>query len=374
MYREILGGISLKKKIGRNDACPCGSGEKFKKCCLGKNDDKEFSSPVNFLDNYKTLRKEARIKQCLHPDSPSCSEKIIGAHSIQNNKILKRLSSNGHVYMPCPKADNPFAPMTKWGRKEATVFTGFCGHHDKTVFQPIEDGIFDNSELHIFLYTYRCFAVEYHKKQEIINMQRSMFKRMPSLIGMSTVEDPFGGMQMAIDDFQPVKKLFDNALLTGQYNILTSIVWEFPFTIKFAGTGFEAPSTDLLGNKIQNLLDSKTLAKHIFVMVFAEESKTYCIISWLKCNDKFFIGYRQQLENLDIQRKKNYINNTLPIISENIAINPEAWEKWDQSKKDEFGALFWGLSEISELDGHVYNRLEAPSFDLFALENCPSVE
>ena len=23
-------------KIGRNDACPCGSGKKFKKCCMGK--------------------------------------------------------------------------------------------------------------------------------------------------------------------------------------------------------------------------------------------------------------------------------------------------------------------------------------------------
>jgi len=24
------------KRIGRNDSCPCGSGKKFKKCCLGK--------------------------------------------------------------------------------------------------------------------------------------------------------------------------------------------------------------------------------------------------------------------------------------------------------------------------------------------------
>ncbi len=23
-------------KIGRNDPCPCGSGKKYKKCCLGK--------------------------------------------------------------------------------------------------------------------------------------------------------------------------------------------------------------------------------------------------------------------------------------------------------------------------------------------------
>src|SRR3990172_4342969 len=25
-----------KEKIGRNDPCPCGSGKKYKKCCLGK--------------------------------------------------------------------------------------------------------------------------------------------------------------------------------------------------------------------------------------------------------------------------------------------------------------------------------------------------
>ncbi len=25
------------KKVGRNDPCPCGSGKKYKKCCLGKN-------------------------------------------------------------------------------------------------------------------------------------------------------------------------------------------------------------------------------------------------------------------------------------------------------------------------------------------------
>ena len=24
------------QKVGRNDPCPCGSGKKFKKCCMGK--------------------------------------------------------------------------------------------------------------------------------------------------------------------------------------------------------------------------------------------------------------------------------------------------------------------------------------------------
>lgn len=28
----------IKQKIGRNDPCPCGSGKKYKKCCMGKDD------------------------------------------------------------------------------------------------------------------------------------------------------------------------------------------------------------------------------------------------------------------------------------------------------------------------------------------------
>ncbi|RCV63967.1 hypothetical protein C5S53_11155 [Methanophagales archaeon] len=40
--RYGIGGLAIenfskkKKKIGRNDPCPCGSGKKYKKCCLRK--------------------------------------------------------------------------------------------------------------------------------------------------------------------------------------------------------------------------------------------------------------------------------------------------------------------------------------------------
>ena len=358
----------MGKKIGRNEPCPCGSGMKYKKCCIDKVDDPTFSDPFNLLDSYKKIRKESKIKQCLHPDSANCSEKIIGAHSIQNNKILKRISSNGHVYMPCPKPDNPFAVMTKWGRKEATVFTGFCGHHDKLIFQPIEDGNFDKSSLHIFLYTYRCFAIEYHKKQEVSNMQKNILKKKPSLMNIPEEDNPFKGMLMAIDDFKPVKEIFDKALLAEKYDVLSSIVWEFPNVANFAASGYEAPVFDLEGNKIQDLLDEHTLAKHIFIIIFSEEDKTYCIISWLKANDKVFKKYGEQLKLLNTYQKKNYINSTLPIMSENIAINPEAWEKWGKHKKDEFGSLIWGMADLSEMSGRPFDRIKEPmSYDLFEL-------
>lgn len=34
---KTVGGTLVKRaKIGRNATCPCGSGRKFKKCCIGK--------------------------------------------------------------------------------------------------------------------------------------------------------------------------------------------------------------------------------------------------------------------------------------------------------------------------------------------------
>ena len=35
-FRALLGeAAKARTKIGRNDPCPCGSGKKYKKCCLG---------------------------------------------------------------------------------------------------------------------------------------------------------------------------------------------------------------------------------------------------------------------------------------------------------------------------------------------------
>ncbi|MBI2176025.1 SEC-C domain-containing protein [Candidatus Woesearchaeota archaeon] len=44
-------GENLKRKLGRNDPCHCGSGTKYKKCCLD-NDLKETGSPRKVATYY----------------------------------------------------------------------------------------------------------------------------------------------------------------------------------------------------------------------------------------------------------------------------------------------------------------------------------
>ncbi len=49
--------LPLMKKIGRNKPCPCGSGKKFKKCCLLKPGalQNPSSPPPSFIPVYTTL-------------------------------------------------------------------------------------------------------------------------------------------------------------------------------------------------------------------------------------------------------------------------------------------------------------------------------
>jgi uncharacterized protein YecA (UPF0149 family) len=34
--RATVADSLFQQSVGRNDACPCGSGKKYKKCCMGK--------------------------------------------------------------------------------------------------------------------------------------------------------------------------------------------------------------------------------------------------------------------------------------------------------------------------------------------------
>jgi hypothetical protein len=358
----------MGREIGRNDPCPCGSGKKYKKCCLGKDDDPAYSDISNLPQIYKELRKKARIKECIHPDKESCSERIIGAHSIQNNKVLSRISDNGIVYMPCPKPDLTFNLQKSYGRREATVFTGFCGYHDKVVFQPIEDNDFNGSAEHVFLYVYRAFALEYHKKKEAARMEQLFFEKKTSIATMpDRAVAGKTGFEMAIKDFEDEKALFDEALLLKHYDVLTSFIWEFPRFANFAVTGYEAPKFDLSGKKIQDLLNPNIPARHIYLCVFPENNKTYVIIAWLKAYDGLFSTYKENLSSLTEAEKKNYINNTVPIIAENIAIKPSSWDALSDIEKKEFSMLFAGKEDFMELIGEKLDRLQAPRYDLFSI-------
>lgn len=358
----------MSKSIRRNDPCPCGSGKKYKNCCLGKQDNPDYSNIENIPTIYKAGRKEARFKECIHPDKSSCSEKIIVAHTIQNNRILSKISDNGEVYMPCPKPDFQFNFQHKYGRKEATTFTGFCGYHDKTTFQPIEDYDFEGTDEQVFLYVYRTFALEYHKKKEASRMMQSFFSQKPSVADIpGWLKNGKTSFQMAVSDYEEEKELFDFSIMHKKYDVLTSFVWCFDGFSNFAATGAEVITEDFDGNQIQDLYDYTVPARHMYFSVFPDDKKTYAIIAWFKKYDTLFEPIKKKLSALDETEKKNFINNTIAIDCENIVIKPSAWDALNEETKKQFEELFVFSALFPSSNGDMASRIKNPLFDLFAL-------
>lgn len=52
--------------IGRNDPCPCGSGKKYKKCCLPRNEQRDLSESVQQDDKSLLLSYIAQEFQWVH--------------------------------------------------------------------------------------------------------------------------------------------------------------------------------------------------------------------------------------------------------------------------------------------------------------------
>jgi len=49
-------------KLGRNDPCPCGSGKKYKKCCLMRDERKSHETLAKFVGNDWIEAELAKVK------------------------------------------------------------------------------------------------------------------------------------------------------------------------------------------------------------------------------------------------------------------------------------------------------------------------
>ncbi|WP_225927666.1 hypothetical protein [Pseudomonas iranensis] len=111
------------------------------------------------------VSKTCSVPPTLHSE---CTNKIINAHTVSKSSSLKEISVDGHVLSFCSNAQEniktgKLSPI-KIGINKASTLTGFCSHHDKTLFSPIEDSPFGINSEHCFLVfsrVFSCFLVAY---------------------------------------------------------------------------------------------------------------------------------------------------------------------------------------------------------------------
>src|SRR4051794_9621851 len=92
--RELYQLLDKARHMGRNELCWCGSGEKYKRCHLGRDRAPEPTTQ-------EILDQQGRVldrKVCLHADAgPTTCSKVIQAHTLQRSELSK-IARSGKVY------------------------------------------------------------------------------------------------------------------------------------------------------------------------------------------------------------------------------------------------------------------------------------
>ncbi|RPK31749.1 YecA family protein [Paenibacillus xylanexedens] len=356
-------------KIGRNDLCTCGSGKKYKVCHMQLPDKPliDPSIPVNSAIDRRM--RENLIKQCVHPNQEECRGEPIKAHSIQNNRILRKLGRNGDLYMvkmvvnETSKRMNP--RFKAIGRKKATTFSGFCSHHDKELFQPIEDQDFYGSEHQKFLFSYRAFSFEYHKKAEAAKLHKKNGDDKPSLYTNYEYLGFKEGYDLSTNDNEYTKSLYDEALLSNDYVAVESVEVVLNKEVLFSVSSGFYLEYDLTGEKINDLSNPEARIHPVTLTVFPENKRTIILFSWLRDSSEIYFNFKQQLLGLKVDQLEQILNNMIPSYCENVVYNPDFIDNMNSSNKSDYLKVYSSTTMDYIPSNIKKNLLTATSYTLF---------
>ncbi|MFC8563075.1 SEC-C domain-containing protein, partial [Peribacillus frigoritolerans] len=252
-------------KIDPYELCPCGSDKKFKFCCYQKARkvrDEGFT-PKNYNEsrmNHELLKvwESTDFKFCFGFDETECDGQIKSAHSIQNNRILNKISHDNHVYSMVGKISNesPIASFKKISKNKASTFFGFCDTHDTELFKPIELKAYNNEPEQNFLFAFRAHAIEYHKKLRKLNNFREIFKINPSALIRNDSVYAYRVCELDIEDCKKDYENFKLDYIKKDYSRLRTFYRRLDYEVNFAASSSFCVQNDLEENEMNKIYDS----------------------------------------------------------------------------------------------------------------------
>jgi len=337
---------------------------------------------IEFSKTLGQKQKESSFKGCLRggAEKIGCSGKIVAAHSIQRGKILSAIAegSEGKVYhlglMPTDDMAEMVPEFKLEGIKKFSTFSGFCGGHDKAIFQPIEDVPFIATAKQKNIYAYRAAAKELHTTIESrkfceVQLGDELEKDSPpshsEMILPFILNEQFGApaylKEMIVRDAEKQKIKTRYQQLKHSIAELTQICDALINTIENDNTSeFEhayyrlegvypvaccvsfIPYFDHNGGRIISLRDQYRMAlshvtnyremKNVMFNIFPEDGGTHVIFTFSKGNQEFKAAIERLLK-LDGNSLKIGLSNMLVNYVENSAYGPQYIEKNFTSKQ-----------------------------------------
>ncbi|ASO31009.1 hypothetical protein CG015_17585 [Vibrio anguillarum] len=358
----------------RNKPCWCGSGKKYKKCHMLREEQEVLSRRELETHSKSTKNKKVCSVSDLFPGE--CTSKIINAHTISKSGSLLEIAENGHVMGVKPslsgliKRDGKLG-LEKVGVKKASTFTGFCSVHDKALFAPLEDEPITLTEQQLFLLAYRGFCREYFQKElnkKTVDLMKEADRgqEVETQIHMQRHANLFDhGVDIALRDLRYIKSKLDPILISADFSTFKHCVIEFKSQPKVLVSSMIAPEMDFNGRRLQTLGIQEQIFEYIFFNCIAYEGKGAFIFSWLPEHSNYCSKFIDSLLSLDESSISNALVRFCYSFSENTWATPSWWEALSQETQSSIEArLLQGtpvaLHPIDCLkeDGHEFNAFD----------------
>lgn len=335
-----------KNKIDAYELCPCGSEDKFKFCCYQKAREARHKEIAEYKYSEQRINHMARLewekadfKTCLGFNTEECSSVIKEAHSIQNNRFLNRISKDGHVYQisgEISKKKGHHAVFKKISRNKASTFFGFCDYHDTELFKPIELREYTGEPIQNFLFAFRASALEYHRKQRLLNNIRNLFKKFPAGMLDPIMVNTYRVTVLDVEDYAKDYNLFKENYLMGNFEILRTISRTLDYEVEFTTSSAFAVQFDYTGKEINDIYHDKSENKmpSIYVSVYPIENQTVIVLSHLLSDNKVYKEYFDQLDGLTNEEFTQHLNYLIIEYTENVFFSPNLVDRMTNKQKD----------------------------------------
>ncbi|MBV7552251.1 SEC-C domain-containing protein [Pseudomonas sp. PDM28] len=335
--------------LGRNEPCWCGSKLKYKKCHL----DRDKQPAVSLADAYKTLKKFNVSKTCSVPSAlhSECTKKIINAHTVSKSSSLKEISVDGHVLSFYSSAmENIKAGKlspNKIGINKASTFSGFCSHHDKTLFSPIEDNPFSVNSEHCFLVAYRAVSREVYVKNSASNVFqdiKSFDKGLPLNLQIAFQQfagSAYNGNDLTKKDLAYIKGKLDMMFMEKTVSQLKHVVFELEKPPSVMGSAIVALKFGFDGKSIQSFSqNAQDIPDYIIINFFSSAEKGYIVLSWLQEHATTAQKLIKQIAENNIT--SDYLAILMISFIENIYIDPAWWDTLESKLQNYVCDVFSG--------------------------------
>ncbi|HGY2657598.1 hypothetical protein ACSEON_16705 [Pseudomonas aeruginosa] len=222
------------------------------------------------------------------------------------------------------------------GWKDASTFPGFCGHHDKKLFAPLEDEPFTGSPQQCFLLSYRAIVWEYYAKLRSngsASMRVALAAQKSSSVQRQAM-DINRQTDLGLRDMQVRKNKFDECLTAGSWGDLHGLLIEFDQLFPIQCSAAWSPLIDVYGEKLQVLDYSPRTPAGAALVSFAANGNSYFLLSWHKDSTAVASRLADSIDSLQKCDIAGTIAALLLLTSENCHLSPAWYESLSESNKD----------------------------------------